>query len=171
MRIYVSIISLISMIFCSCNNNFHELKKYYNDNKILHEELADGLCNLVKQNKTSEITIRKRSDSQKLIVFRQYFSDNNSRMPIEFDSLFQRHDPYPNYTSQIEVPIDIIKLFKKSCYTALIADSSEVFFGYKDNSDGNTKLGIVIDKEPGRDKSRYIKQLADRAFIANGIIP
>ncbi|MFT3676835.1 MAG: hypothetical protein QM781_13160 [Chitinophagaceae bacterium] len=113
--------------------------------------------------------MRRRLDGKDEIVFRQTFKNN--RIPIEFDDSLRRHDKYPEYTSEIKVPIEIIKLFKKSKYTSLIADSTEIFFGYKNSFDGNSKYGIVIDRDTIDNTRRHIKKLAKNVYVTEGIIP
>ena len=167
---HLLLINLIAISLFSCSSTNIVLKKYYYGNKDLHHALADSLNEFVKQHKT-EVIMRKRLDGGNQIYFSYHFEKDNISVPIEFDNKLYRVDPMPEYTSKIIVPIEIIKLFKKSIYTALIADSTEVFFGYKDSFDGNSKYGIVIDRDTADNSKRHIQKLAKNVYITKGIIP
>ena len=164
------LINLITISIFSCNSTNSVLKRYYNDNVGLHHVLADSLNNYVNKHQT-RVTMRKGLDGKNEFFFGVYFKEGNIMRFIEFDNLLNRLDSASEYTSQIEVPIEIIKLFKESMYTSLIADSTEVFFGYTDSFDGNSKYGIVIDRDSMDNSKRHILKLAKNVYITKGIIP
>ena len=169
----IIILSVSTISFFSCNTTNDTLTKYYNSNKELHHVLADSLIVFAKKYHTNEVVMRKRLDINNGQVFFSYFIQTNEpiRIGIQFDSALKRTDPYPEITSKTIIPIEIIKLFKKSMYTALIADSTEVFFGYKDSFDGNSKYGIVIDRDSTDNTKRHIQKLARNVYITKGVIP
>lgn len=164
----ILIFSIVIITFFSCNDTDNVLKKYYNNNTQLHHALADSLINYAIKHKT-EVTMQKRLDGQNQIYFGYYFQEGNIVRFVEFDDLLNRIDSNPEYTSKIEVPIEIIKLFKKTMYTSLIADSTRVFFGYKDSFDGNSKYGIFINRDSA--DHNIPERLAKNVFITRGIIP
>lgn len=156
----------------SCNTNYNVLKGYYNSNKVLHNELADDLMIFAKRYHTKEVIMRKRLDINGQVTFSYFIqTDEPTRIGIQFDSALKRTDSYPEITSKTIVPIEIIELFKKTMYTPLIADSTEVFFGYKDSFDGNSKYGIVIDRDSTDNGKRHIQKLAKNVYITKGVIP
>ena len=169
---YIIILSLSVMSFFSCNTTNNTLKKYYNHNVALHNELADSLMVFAKKYHTNEVIMRKRLDINGQIIFRYFIQTHEpARIGIQFDSDLKRTDLNPEITLKIIIPIEIIKLFKKSMYTELIADSNKVFFGYKDSFDGNSVYGILIDRDPTDNSSRYILKLAKNVYITKEVIP
>ena len=167
----IFIICLLVVLIFSCNTTNQTLKRYYKKNAVLHQALADSLHNYSVRYKTRVTMQKKIDDNSGKVYFMHYSQKDNLHVLIEFDSLLIRHDQRPEYTSQITVPIEIIKLFKKMPYNSLIADSSEVFFAYKWNLDGNTIRGIVIDRDSVDNSKRHIKRLAKNVYVTNGIVP
>jgi hypothetical protein len=163
------LLSIIFIFVASCSRNSF-LKKYYDNNIELHQSLADSLMHYTSRNKT-QIILRKKLDGQEEIYFNYYFKEGNIFRRIEFDTFLNRIDMDSSFTSQIAVPIETIKLFKKCIYTAVIADNSEVFFGYEDNFDGNSKYGIVIDLASNDNSKKHIQKLAENVYITRGVIP
>jgi hypothetical protein len=166
---YILLFTIVIIPFFSCRGKNSVLKSYYNDNIQLHQVLADSLMSFAKGYHT-EVVLRRRLDMNEQIIFSYSVkTDEPLRIGIEFDSALKRTDNYPEITSKTLVPIEIIKLFKKTMYTSLIADSTEVFFGYKDSFDGNSKYGILINRDTAG-KSKYHK-LAKDVYLTWGIIP
>jgi len=159
----------ITLSFTCCNNADSILKKYYNNNNQLHQALADSLMSFAK-NYHTEVILRRSLMGDGQIYF-SYFTITHEpiNVPVVFDSTFKRTDPYPEITSQTIVPIEMIKLFKRTMYTSLVADSSRVFLGYEDSFDGNSKYGILISSDTvNRSK---LQKLGKDVYLAWGTIP
>lgn len=114
----------------------------------------------------------KKLDGGNKISFSMYINKCDMSVPIEFDlDENKRIDNYPECTSNLNISWQVIKMFEKSKYSSLYAEKNEVFFGYKSNIDGNSYIGIAVDRDTGRGKNRYIKKLSQNSYIVNGIIP
>jgi hypothetical protein len=171
MKNNIILVIVLSIFFCSCNSKYYFLKKYYQENKIIHQTIADSLMSFAKSNHT-EVILIKRADLNDKIIFRFFLMTNEpTRIPIEFDSILNRTDPYPQFSSGIVISTDLIKQFKSSIYPSIIADSNSVFFGYNYNSDGNSQYGVLIDRRQQRAPKDYINKIEKSVYIANGIIP
>ena len=161
---------ILGLIFFSCSSKYAHLITYYNQNKQLHKELADGLMNFTKHYHT-EVTLTLREDLGDRVILRYFLPSNNSRVPIEFDSLLLRNDPYPKLSSGIIVPIELIQKFKKMKYRSILADTSQVFFGFKYGADGNSHYGISIVNDLARSRANCIKRLSSDVCITSLSIP
>lgn len=166
---YILFISVATIFLFSCSDNNRVLENYYNKNIDLHQVLADSLRSFCKKYHT-EVTLRRRLDGNDEIFFSYYVKTHEPiRIGIEFDSALKRIDHYPEITSKTVVPIEVIKLFKKMMYTSLIGDSVAVFYGHTDSYDGNSKHGILLDKDTSYNSR--LQKIEKDVYLAWRVIP
>ena len=159
------------IVFAFSCNSHSDIKRYYNANAKLHHALADSLHNFVIRHDTKEIILSRSLMEDKSIYFHYYVEEITTRVLIKYDSSLNRTDPESELTAKIEIPIEIIRLFKKTVYTSLIADSKGVFFGYKDDFNGNSKTGILVDYTVEENNDKDLYHLGKNVYITRGVIP
>jgi hypothetical protein len=171
------ILESVILIFSlsACKSTEEKLESYYRSNPALHQEMADGLMALSMTSGT-KVSMKRYPYPDKVIVFMIYYTPTNTYYPIEYDSAFNRHDPFPERTSKLVIPVSLIKAFRNSLYIGARADDAEVFFAYKWNTkiqlgtQGDSQFGIMISRSLGV-RNYAIKQLASNVYITNSWIP
>lgn len=164
-----TIILFIIYFLVSCNSRYSQLTEYYNEESNIHHKLASDLITLASKYKTDFI-IRKWQDNKQTIAFMVHVAVNNEYLAIEFDSSLFRIDQHPIKTSSLVIPLEIIREFKRTPYSAIKANEDQVFFGDKYSSDGNSQYGILITNKMLEQRD-YIMMIDSSTYIYKTVIP
>lgn len=171
MKLYFLIFtSCFLLIFCS-SGKYSKLDSYYSRNKNLHKDIAVTLHEFVTKHNT-EITMRQKFDADKSVSFGYYFDDINTIIGIGFDSLLNRENPFPERTSKIDIPLNLIRNFKKTNYHAILASKEGIFFGFDYFTNSEYEYGVLIYNDENKiNKGNVIKSIEKGVCIYKAIIP
>lgn len=162
---------VVSVLFYGSSCKYSKLAQYYNSNLELHKSIADSLYNFI-QNHDTKVIMRQKFYGDKKVSFGYYFSDINTVIGIGYDSLFNRDNPYPERTAKINIPLKLIKDFKKTIYHAILATKEGIFFGYDYYSSSDYEYGLLVYYDESKiQKTDVIKKLDNGACIYKKIIP
>jgi len=154
---------LLGIIISSCTtSNYSLIVNYYEKNIDLHKKISDSVKILASTCPNGVTFVRAPHNSTTVRCFRR---TNVRNVPIYFDSLLKRNDPYPELTSHIMIPIFAISEFNSTIYQGLLADKIGVFFSYR-YYDKEREYGLLLyDDEAILVSENIIRKISGNACI------
>jgi len=134
------IIIIVTMLYSCSSSKYAVIVNYYNQNIDLHNKIVDSVKILSSQFPEGVIFVRGPHNS---ITVRCFRNSKERNVPMYFDSLLNRSDPYPELTSKIKIPVSAIHNFNSTIYQAMLADSVGVFFAHR-YYDKNKEYGLLL---------------------------
>jgi hypothetical protein len=169
---------ILIFIFSSCNSDKYEyfkLEDYYKKNIELHSSISDSLIAFCKLNHT-DVTLKQSRYNDTSLSFQINFDLESKSCYILYDSLLNRHDPYPEKSLRYNIPINVIKSFSQSIYWGVASDSTRTFFAdewyvkFQLGTQGDSQYGILISTDTSI-SSKCDKRLSPNVCLTKGCIP